>query len=302
MHRITNGIITTVKNSDWLTINEATRKSHKNLNDELSTGDIYRQALLGNIRLSIYFQSTAIFKKVIIKNNKIMVRVLNGDLVERLCLLSRSSFLSKSNLITSTEGRFLSMPGSIIDTNLIGIEYVIVQRFLAEYLKMPAPITDTCFFHSGITVCFQNQNFILYEETPWEKRFKVQISNLHLSNSEDIQNNISSCNFESKPCIHQFPIYSLPNDACLVIRKSEFEKLLNIKSDKEYKTTSSTRISTPLSRLFWLACKNNETISPLINQPYKLLSIFEEWATAEGITDHLSGDTLKTALERGGIG
>jgi quinol monooxygenase YgiN len=36
-----------------------------------------------------------------------------------------------------------------------------------------------------------------------------------------------------------------------------------------------------------------------MNQPYKLLSIFEQWASEEGITDHLSGDTLKTALERG---
>ncbi|GKV79120.1 hypothetical protein PEC106568_42930 [Pectobacterium carotovorum subsp. carotovorum] len=62
---------------------------------------------------------------------------------------------------------------------------------------------------------------------------------------------------------------------------------------------SSTRISTPLSRLFWLACKNNEAISPLIRQPYKLLSIFEQWASDEGMTDRFSGDTLKTALERG---
>jgi hypothetical protein len=34
-------------------------------------------------------------------------------------------------------------------------------------------------------------------------------------------------------------------------------------------------------------------------QPYKLLSIFEQWASEEGITDRFSGDTLKTALERG---
>ncbi|MHC1473190.1 hypothetical protein ACYJ51_31065, partial [Klebsiella pneumoniae] len=38
---------------------------------------------------------------------------------------------------------------------------------------------------------------------------------------------------------------------------------------------------------------------PLISKPYKLLSIFEQWASDEGITDRLSGDTLKTALVRG---
>ena len=64
-------------------------------------------------------------------------------------------------------------------------------------------------------------------------------------------------------------------------------------------TPTSTRISSPLSRLFWLSCKHNEVISPLLGKPYKLLSIFEQWASDEGITDRLSGDTLKTALVRG---
>lgn len=95
-----------------------------------------------------------------------------------------------------------------------------------------------------------------------------------------------------------FPVYTLPPDACLVIRYSELEKIINTPVKNKTITSSSTRISTPLSRMFWLACKHNDTISPLIKQPYKLLSIFEQWASAEGITDRLSGDTLKTALER----
>jgi hypothetical protein len=94
-------------------------------------------------------------------------------------------------------------------------------------------------------------------------------------------------------------MHELPSDACFVLRKSELDKLINKPIEKEMLPPSPTRISTPLSRLFWLACKNNETISPLIMQPYKLLSIFEQWASEEGITDRFSGDTLKTALERG---
>jgi hypothetical protein len=96
-----------------------------------------------------------------------------------------------------------------------------------------------------------------------------------------------------------FPIHELPKDACIVIRHSELKKLINIPADKKLLSSSSTRISTPLSRLFWLACKYNEAISPLITQPYKLLSIFEQWASEEGITDRFSGDTIKHALERG---
>ncbi|RJL75832.1 hypothetical protein D5077_03925 [Dickeya dianthicola] len=96
-----------------------------------------------------------------------------------------------------------------------------------------------------------------------------------------------------------FQIHDLPQDACFVIRHTELEKLIDMPTKNQTSASSSTRISTPLSRLFWLACKHNEAISPLIRQPYKLLSIFEQWASTDGITDHLSGDTLKTALERG---
>ncbi|EFC1967425.1 hypothetical protein FBQ04_21405, partial [Escherichia coli] len=73
----------------------------------------------------------------------------------------------------------------------------------------------------------------------------------------------------------------------------------NILLKNSTSTPSTNRLSTPLSRFFWLACKHNEAISPLIRKPYKLLSIFEQWASDDGITDRLSGDTLKNALERG---
>ncbi|MEG2268621.1 MAG: AlpA family transcriptional regulator [Acinetobacter sp.] len=60
-------------------------------------------------------------------------------------------------------------------------------------------------------------------------------------------------------------------------------------------------MTTPLSRLFWLACKHNDTISPLLNQPYKLLSIFEQWASDDGIGEKLDAETLKNALKRSQI-
>ncbi|MCV5934658.1 hypothetical protein OFO87_31555, partial [Escherichia coli] len=64
-----------------------------------------------------------------------------------------------------------------------------------------------------------------------------------------------------------FPIHDLPLDACFVIRRSELEKLINFIFKDKAPPATSTRISTPLSRMFWLACKNNEAIGPLIMQP-----------------------------------
>ncbi|MBZ7367961.1 hypothetical protein FMK90_24455, partial [Klebsiella grimontii] len=96
-----------------------------------------------------------------------------------------------------------------------------------------------------------------------------------------------------------FPLYHLPKNTCFVIRNEQLDKLLRIITKNKSSVTPSSRISTPLSRLFWLACKHNESITPLINKPYKLLSIFEQWALSDGITDHLSAETLKSALQRG---
>ena len=96
-----------------------------------------------------------------------------------------------------------------------------------------------------------------------------------------------------------FPAHILPRDAWFVIRHAELDKVIEIITNSRVPPLSATRISTPLSRFFWLAFKNNEVIRPLISKPYKLLSIFEQWASDEGITDRLSGDTLKTALVRG---
>ncbi|HBQ8049482.1 hypothetical protein M2940_25730, partial [Klebsiella pneumoniae] len=96
-----------------------------------------------------------------------------------------------------------------------------------------------------------------------------------------------------------FPLYTLPPDACFVIRHTEVERLINLYKKRESHPISPSRMTTPLSRLFWLACKHNDTISPLLNHPYKLLSIFEQWASDDGIGEKLDAETLKNALKRG---
>ena len=53
-----------------------------------------------------------------------------------------------------------------------------------------------------------------------------------------------------------FPVYDIPEDACFVIRQGELDKLLGMPAER-FTHSSSSRLSTPLSRLFWLACKHN---------------------------------------------
>lgn len=277
--------------NDWLTVNEAV-KATKASNKNISPSDIYRNALAGKVTLSIYFQSPITLKKIKTLNKKIKLKGAAHPHCINLTSISEISSCKYQNLIVSTEEDFIHPVFQVMDTNLIGYEYVLVQRLLAQSLDIPFPIMGAIKNNLGISIAFENQLYQVFSfqpnKTPTNyckpetiginKRFKPE----HLNTS------------------HQyFPLFDLPQDACFVIRRPELVKMMNTTSNEEKITASATRMSSPLSRLFWLACKHNDDISPLIKQPYKLLYIFEQWALAEGITDRLSGDTLKAALERG---
>lgn len=284
---------------DWITIREAVRLFNGLNGCKIRKSDFYRFALQGKIRFSIYFQTPVILRKIKFQDHKLKLKPIKNSLIMRLCTLAESSFSSENNLTFSTEGRYIYPVQRVIDTTLLGYEYVLIQRLLAHSLKIPSPVTGAKSNNYGITVCLLGETFQLFEKMTWHERIERQIKRLPKDISSDDYEEIilNAIKKDAHKCY--FPIYELPSDACFVLRKSEFEKLINKPIEKEILQPSPTRISTPLSRLFWLACKNNETISPLIMQPYKLLSIFEQWASEEGITDRFSGDTLKTALERG---
>jgi hypothetical protein len=283
----------------WITIQEAIAIANNIKDTNLTDSDIYRHALYGNIRLSIYFQSPIIVRKIQTSTVKIKLHPLNSSLIDQFCILEKNCFLNERNLIFSTEGRYIYPAQRIIDTPLIGYEYVLVQRLLAISLGIAPPVISENHTNYGVTVSLGGHFFQVFEKVTWQERVNQQIMRL--------PENAISCISEQLPQLptnkachkEYFPVYDLPRDACFVIRYAELEKLINIPVKSDSPRLASTRVSTPLSRLFWLACKNNDVISPLIKQPYKLLSIFEQWASDEGITDKLSGDTLKTALERG---
>lgn len=284
---------------DWITIREAVILFNGLNGCKIRKSDFYRFSLQGKIRFSIYFQSPIILREVKSQNNKLKLTPIKISLTMRLYTLAEMPFLSEKNLTFSTEGRYISPVQRVIVTTLLGYENVLIQRLLAHSLKIPSPVTGAKSNNYGITVSLLGETFQLFEKMTWHERIEREVKRLPKDISSDDYEEIilNAIKKDSHKCY--FPMHELPSDACVVLRKSELDKLINKPLEKEILPPSPTRISTPLSRLFWLACKNNETISPLIMQPYKLLPIFEQWASEEGITDRFSGDTLKTALERG---
>ncbi|EPJ7088916.1 MULTISPECIES: hypothetical protein [Enterobacteriaceae] len=284
---------------EWITIEEATEIAYNLTTTRVTDRDIYRHALHGDITLSIYFQSPIILRKVRVSEYKVTLRPIQNSLIHRLCFLDRSSFIRHSSLMVSTCGKYIFPINRIIDTPLSGHESLLIQRLLARSLSLPLP--EENHVNHGISVIIAGEIFQLFEKTTWRERIKKQIMRLPKRLAPTIYMHPSYK--KMRRCSHNtfFPLYYLPSDACFVIRCSELDKLMNTNrgGNISAESPSRTRISTPLSRLFWLSCRHNDTISPLMNQPYKLLSIFEQWASEEGITDHLSGDTLKSALERG---
>lgn len=287
------------KHSGWVTIQEAVKIANKYKKVTISTSDIYRHALYGDILLSIYFQSPVSLRKIQISDLKMKIKPIDCTLANRLCHLDKHCFISGRNFVVSTEGEYVSHITNVIDTSLTGYEYVLVQCLLARTLKIPLPVIGSIPINYGISVTLSGETFQVFEKTTWQNRIKQQVMRLPKKIASDIEERISFGKIDICNCLGYFPIHDLPLDACFVIRHSELEKLIDLNMRNTLQSSTITRISTPLSRLFWLACKHNEMITPLIQHPYKLLSIFEQWASDDGITDRLSGDTLKNALERG---
>lgn len=282
----------------WVTIREAVKIANKLRKIKIAESDIYRHALYGNISLSIYFQSPVILRKIRSSVRKIKLRPVGGSLPYRLCMLERNVFLNGTCLILSTEGRYISPDQLVMNTGMLGYEFVLIQRLLAQSLNMPLPVTGANNANYGITVTLSDQSYQIFEKKTWQERINQQIMRLPEHIIADIYEDESVNRFMDCSGKGYFPVYDIPEDACFVIRQEELDKLLCMPAER-FTHSSSSRLSTPLSRLFWLACKHNDSISPLLRHPYKLLPIFEQWASVEGITDHLSADTLKRALERG---
>lgn len=283
--------------SDWMTIKEAVVQINRQIKTPLTDSDIYRNILYGNINVSIYFQSTFKLRKIKSSKNKIKLRPINQSLINRLCYLDSSAFLHNKNLIISTEDNILSPHHDVIDTPLIGHVYIEIKKLLAKTLNIPLPKTEGRQINYGTSTIYNKAIYQVFECMTWHERIKRQIERLPANVISANERRLLLKNSNTISETEYFPVYRLPVDACFVLRQSEINKLISF--NNKCISPHQSRVSTPLSRLLWLACRHNDTISPLIKHPYKLLSIFEQWALMDGITDRLSGDTLKTALQRG---
>ncbi|EGK1568336.1 hypothetical protein IOO07_000639 [Salmonella enterica] len=280
---------------DWFTINETLDITTCLTNSNINRGDIYRYALSNKIILSIYFQSPIILRRTSKMHNKIKLTSITNSLLERLCFLDNTSFINNNFFITCSDGKYIIPKESIIDTSLNGHEYVSVQHLLAHSLEFPPPVKGKYSVNYGISVLICGEIFQVFEKTTWQKRISQQLMNLPKSLAHEVRKTLSGLSPQLLYAQEYFPLYDLPPDACFVIRRTELEKLLKL----YISAPVSTRISSALARFFWLACWHNESIRSLISHPYKLLPIFEQWARDDGITDNLSAETLKAALERG---
>ncbi|WP_079791383.1 hypothetical protein [Salmonella enterica] len=280
---------------DWFTINETLDITTDLTSSNINRGDIFRYALSNKIILSIYFQSPIILRRTSRKHNKMKLTSIPHSLLERLCFLDSTSFINNNSFITCSEGKYIIPKESIIDTSLNGHEYVSVQHLLAHSLEFPPPVKGKYSVNYGISVLICGEIFQVFEKTTWQKRISQQLMNLPKSLVNEVRKTLSRLSPQLLYAQEYFPLYNLPPDACFVIRRTELEKLLKLYISPPV----STRISSALARFFWLACSHNESIRSLIAHPYKLLPIFEQWARDDGITDNLSAETLKAALERG---
>lgn len=284
---------------DWITIKEAVKMINRQIKTQVTDSDIYRNVLYGNIQISIYFQSPIKLRKIKFSKNKVKFRIVHSSRINRLCYLDRNSFLLNKSLIVSTDDNIISPRHDVIDVPLLGHEYIEVKKLLAQALNIPLPKAEISKINHGISALYNKNIYQVFECTTWRERIKNQIEQLP---ANIISPNDRALLLENSDIICKtayFPVYDLPEDACFVLRRSEINKLIHVYFNYKCAISHQPRISTPLSRLFWLACRHNDTICPLIQHPYKLLPIFEQWALMDGITDRLSGDTLKTALQRG---
>ncbi|ECD9611694.1 hypothetical protein FNZ18_20340 [Salmonella enterica subsp. salamae] len=284
----------------WVTVDEAVDIINRRENGQTKKSDLWRYALYGHLPLSIYFQSPIKLRKVCTNGDNILLDTVNGSIIDEIAKLSDSCILHGENRIIRTEGEYISPQHHIIDTPLLGLEYMILQKHLASTLNIPEPVKGQYNSHYGVLVHEEGMLYQIFESTTWENRVEQRLKNLPANMACKIYQKIEKTSF-SNSGIHDFPLYQFPADAWFVIKRTALEKFMNIFFPTHINdiTKTSHRISTPLSRLLWLACKHNPDISPLIGQPYKLISVFEEWASSDGITERLNGDTLKTALQRG---
>lgn len=125
----------------WVTIGEATDIINRYTNSHIKECGLWRYALYGHLPLSIYFQSPVKIRKICQNGDKIALDSIQENIIEKITQLSDTCIYNGKSKIIKTEGDYISPEHHIIDTPLIGHEYIVLQRLLAHSLKIPKPIS-----------------------------------------------------------------------------------------------------------------------------------------------------------------
>lgn len=280
----------------WVTIKEAASIINKKCGVDITSSDVWRYAFYGYLTLSIYFQSPIILQKIKSEKNKLFLMEEKKDPISKLCFLSNDCLQSGWSWRLKAENEIIRPHCHIMDTPLLGCECLVAQKFMARSLGFPLPDKGRFNTNCGVLVKDKTHIFQMLEYTTLGQRISQKLKCIPADKVSCYRDEIDMDSLIMKE-VGYFPVYEFPRDAYFVVKRDNLEKFTD--TFLPVVSKPSSQISTPLSRLLWLACKHNDITGSLINHPYKLISIFEEWARSDGITDRFSGDTLKKALKRG---
>lgn len=259
----------------WVTINEAANIINKKCSVAITSSDVWRYAFYGYLTLSIYFQSPIIVQKIKSEKNKLFLVEEKKGIISKLCFLSNDCLQSGWSWKLKAENEIIRPHCHVMDTPLIGCECLVAQNFLARSLGFPLPEKgqfNTC---CGVLVKDKTNIFQILEYTTLGQRISQRLNCIPENQVGSYRAEIDMDSLIMNE-VNYFPVYDFPRDAYFVVKRDNLEKF----TDTFFPIVSkpSSQISTPLSRLLWLACKHNDITGTLINHPYKLISIFEEWA------------------------
>lgn len=103
-----------------------------------------------------------------------------------------------------------------------------------------SPIVGARKTNHGIIVRFSEELFQIFETMSWKERVEKQISRLPKNTALDVikkLTEVTTIKYNHNGC---FPLYTLPPDACFVIRHTEVERLINL-----YKKGESSHFTFP---------------------------------------------------------
>ncbi|EMO8104898.1 hypothetical protein WDP34_000852 [Salmonella enterica] len=116
-----------------------------------------------------------------------------------------------------TEGDYISPPSHIMDTPLLGYEYVMLQRLLAHSLNLPLPKSGRCNIYCGVLVSDGSNIFQIFEYQSLEQRIFQQLQLIPVDKASLCHDEINKIQFDRTKKDY-FPVYHFPGDACFVVK------------------------------------------------------------------------------------